>query len=238
MHDHGRKVVLGHVIPAGGGMSDGLKVLEILARHPSTAHFISLRLAQRFVADNPPPSLVNSMAATFRKSHGDLRQVMQTMLYSGEFWSAGAYHAKVKTPFEMVVSAVRATNADVTSAFLLANELQRLGEPLYRKVEPTGYSSANAEWISSSSLLDRMNFALALAHNRVPGVKVDVAAWQTIAEKNPLALVSEILEQDPSEQTKTAIQNMLATPDPRKRDPQKGSLVAGLTLGSPEFQRR
>jgi uncharacterized protein (DUF1800 family) len=163
---------------------------------------------------------------------------MQTMLYSGEFWSAGAYHAKVKTPLEMVVSAVRATNADVTSAFLLANELQRLGEPLYRKVEPTGYSSANAEWISSASLLDRMNFALALAHNRVPGVKVDVAAWQAIAEKNPLELVSEILEQDPSEQTKTAIQKMLATPDPKKRDSQKGSLVAGLTLGSPEFQRR
>jgi uncharacterized protein (DUF1800 family) len=238
VHDHGQKIVLGHVIPAGGGMNDGLKVLEILAEHPSTAHFISLKLAQRFVADNPPPSLVNRMAETFRKSDGDLRQVMQTMLYSGEFWSAGTYRAKVKTPFEMVVSAVRATNADVTSAFLLANEMQRLGEPLYRKVEPTGYSSANAEWISSASLLDRMNFALALAHNRVPGVKVDVAGWQALTEKNPLQLASEILEHDPSEQTKSAIEKMLATQDPQKGDPQKGSLVAGLTLGSPEFQRR
>jgi uncharacterized protein (DUF1800 family) len=243
VHDHGPKMVLGHRIPAGGGMSDGLRVLEILAHHPATAHFISLRLAQRFVADDPPPSLVNRMAATFRKSGGDLRQVMETMLYSGEFWSAGAYHAKVKTPFEMVVSAVRATNADVTSAFLLENELQRLGEPLYRKIEPTGYSSANAEWVSSAALLDRMNFALALARNRVPGVKVNVAAWQALAENNPLSLASEILEQSPSDQTKAAIENMLAAPDlqkqnPRNRDREKGSLVAGLTLGSPEFQRR
>jgi uncharacterized protein (DUF1800 family) len=169
MHDHGQKIVLGHTIRAGGGVSDGLKALEILARHPSTAHLVSLRLAQRFVSENPPPSLVERMAKTFRKSDGDLRKLMETMIYSGEFWSVAAYRAKVKSPFEMVVSAVRATDADVTSAFLLANEVRRLGEPLYGKLEPTGYSAANAEWVSSASLLDRMNFALALANNRVPG---------------------------------------------------------------------
>jgi uncharacterized protein (DUF1800 family) len=234
MHDHGQKVVLGHVIKAGGGMSDGLKVIEILARHPSTAHFISLRLAQRFVSDKPPPSLVNRMAKTFRKSGGDLRQVMETMIYSGEFWSAAAYRAKVKSPFEMVVSAVRATNADVTSAFLLANEMRRLGEPLYGKLEPTGYSAANAEWVSSASLLDRMNFALALANNRVPGVKIDIAAWQTAIEKNPLELARQLLEQNPSEQTTAAIQKTLSGARPH----QIASLVAGLTLGSPEFQKR
>ena len=138
MHDKGEKVVLGHVIPPGGGMNDGIEVLKIVAHHPSTAHFVSLRLAQRFVADDPPPSLVNRMAKTFLESDGDLRKVMETMLSSGEFWSNGAYQAKVKTPFEMVVSAVRATNAQVTSAYLLNNTLQQLGEPLYRKLEPTG----------------------------------------------------------------------------------------------------
>jgi uncharacterized protein (DUF1800 family) len=111
------------------------------------------------------------MAATFLKTDGDLREVTRVMITSPEFWSQGAYRSKVKTPFEMVVSAVRATNADVTSAFLLAQELNKLGEPLYRKVEPTGYSNSNAEWVSSAGLLDRMNFAVALAHSRIPGIQ-------------------------------------------------------------------
>ena len=161
-------------------MDDGLEVLRILARHPSTAHFISLQLARRFVADDPAPSLIRRMAQTFRKSGGDLGQVMETMLNSPEFWSEGAYRAKIKTPFELVVSTVRATNADVGSAFVLGNELQKLGEPLYRKMEPTGYSSSNAEWISTAALLERMNFAVALAHNRIPGVTVEAADWQMI----------------------------------------------------------
>jgi hypothetical protein len=235
MHDQGEKVVLGHTIAAGGGMNDGLQVLQILAHHPATAHFLSLRLAQRFVADNPPPSLVNRMAQTFLASDGDLRQVMQTMLYSGEFWSQGAYRAKMKSPFEMMASALRATGADVTSAFQLAHELQKLGEPLYAKSEPTGYSSANAEWISSAALLDRMNFSLALAQNRILGVKVDVAGWEKLASKDPVLLSRQILERDPGAQTKAAIQKMTANAKPHER---VGGLVAGLTLGSPEFQKR
>lgn len=246
MHDKGQKVVLGQVIPAGGGMSDGLTVLRLLARQPATAHFISLKLAKRFVADDPPPSLVNRMAQTFLKSDGDLRQVMQTMLSSAEFWSEGAYRAKVKTPFEMIASAVRATNADVTSAFLLSNELQKLGEPLYRKIEPTGYSSTNAEWVSSAGLLDRMNFGLALAHNRVPGVKVDLVAWQSLALQNPMNLAQLVLGQQPSAQTRAAIEKTLNDPALQKQlaqnaqagPPQMPSLIAGLAIGSPEFQRR
>ena len=246
VHDKGKKIVLGEVIPAGGGMSDGLRVLSILAHRPATANFISLRLAQRFVADNPPPSLVNRMADTFLKTDGDLRSVMETMLYSGEFWSPGSYRAKVKTPFEMVVSAVRTTGAEVTSAFLLNNQIQRLGEPLYKKVEPNGYPIANADWVSSASLLDRMNFALALAHDRVPGVKVDLANWQEISKRDPMELARTILEQDPSEQTKNAIEKMLSAKDlqlelaenAKAGPPQVPSLIAGLSLGSPEFQRR
>ena len=246
VHDKGQKIVLGHIIQAGGGMDDGLTVLDILAHHRSTAHFISLRLAQRFVADDPPPSLVNQMAETFRKTDGDLREVTRTMLSAPEFWSEGAYRAKLKPPFEMVVSALRATDADVESAFLLSAELQRLGEPLYRKVEPTGYTSANAEWVSSAGLLERMNFGLALAHNRVPGVKVDTLQWQAMAAGDPMELARSILEESPSAQTMAAIQKALNDETLQKElaanakvgSPQLPSMVAGLTIGSPEFQRR
>ncbi len=246
VHDRGQKIVLGHIIPAGGGIEDGLKVIDILVHEPATAHFISLKLARRFVADDSPPSLVDRMAAAFTKTNGDIREVMRTMLTSPEFWSEGAYQAKVKTPFEMIVSAVRATGAAVDSTWQLSNEIQRLGEPLYRKIEPTGYSSANAEWVSSASLLSRMNFGLTLANNRVPGLKVDVEEWQRLAHTDPLNLARTVLQQEPSEQTRQAIQKLLADPELQKQlassaktaTPQIPALVAGLALGSPEFQRR
>jgi uncharacterized protein (DUF1800 family) len=172
LHDKGEKVVLGHVIPAGGGIEDGEKVLDILAEHPSTAKFISTELAQRFVADAPPAALIDKMAKTYLDTGGDIREVMKTMLESKEFWSQGAYRAKVKTPFEMVVSSVRALNASVTDAWALATQVGNLGEPLYRKQEPTGYSNLNSDWVNSAALLGRMNFAVQLTQNRVPGVKV------------------------------------------------------------------
>jgi uncharacterized protein (DUF1800 family) len=230
MHDKGQKMVLGHVIPAGGGMNDGIKVLKILAHHPSTAHFISLELAQRFVADNPPPTLVNRMAQTFLSTDGDLRKVMRTMLTSPEFWSQGAFQAKIKTPFEMIASSLRATNADVESAFLLGNQLQKLGEPLYRKIEPTGYSNLNTEWVSSSGLLDRMNFGLALAQNHIPGVAVNLGT------EDPQVLVRSILEREPGEQTKAAIEQGLS--NVAGKPLQAEAMAAGLAIGSPEFQRR
>jgi uncharacterized protein (DUF1800 family) len=174
-HDQAEKVVLGVTIPAGGGIEDGEKVLDIVARHPSTARFVSRKLAQRFVADDPPPALVDRMAQTFLKTDGDLRAVMKTMIDSKEFWSVGAYRSKIKSPFEMVVSAVRAVNGDVDFAQALMNQVAQLGEPLYRKVEPTGYSNASQQWLNSAGLLARMNFAVQLASNQVPGVKVETA---------------------------------------------------------------
>jgi len=229
MHDKGEKVVLGHVIPAGGGQDDAQKVLDILATHPSTAHFISKKLAQRFVADNPPDALVEKMAKTFLSSNGDIREVMKAMLASKEFWSEGAYRAKVKTPFEMVASSVRALDADVSDAFALANQVGNLGEPLYRKQEPTGYSNMNSDWVNSAALLSRMNFALNLAQNRVPGVKVDVSRFGS----DPIEVAKTLMFRSASPQTRAAIQKALE--DQKQKTP---ATVAGLVIGSPDFQRR
>jgi uncharacterized protein (DUF1800 family) len=178
-HDLGEKVVLGVKIPAGGGQKDGEKVLDIVAHHPSTAHFISKKLAQRFVADDPPPALVERMAQTFMKTDGDLRAVMQTMLESREFWSEAAYRSKMKSPLEVVVSAVRASNGNVDFAGALVNQVAQLGEPLYRKIEPTGYANTSREWMSTAGLMARMNFAVQLSGNKVPGVTVDQTAAST-----------------------------------------------------------
>ena len=170
LHDRGEKTVLGVKIPAGGGIQDGEKVLDIVAHQPATARFISIKLAQRFVADVPPPALVERMAQTFLKSDGDIRAVLQTMFDSKEFWSEGAFRSKMKSPLEMVVSAVRASNGDVDFATGLVNQVAQLGQPLYRKQEPTGYSNTGAEWMNSAGLMARMNFALQLSSNKVPGV--------------------------------------------------------------------
>jgi uncharacterized protein (DUF1800 family) len=181
LHDNGEKVVLGVRIPAGGGQSDGEKVLDILAHHPSTARFISRKLAMRFVADDPPPSLVERMAQTFLKTDGDIREVLRAMLASREFWSEGAWQSKMKSPLEMVASAIRAADGDVDFAFALVNQVAQMGEPLYRKMEPTGYSNSGRDWINSAGLMARMNFAVQLAANQVPGVKPGTTAGDLAA---------------------------------------------------------
>ena len=226
VHDKGEKTVLGQKIPAGGGKDDAEKVLDILAKHPSTARFISKKLAQRFVADDPPKRLIDKMAKTFRDKKGDIREVMKTMLTSDEFFSKAAYRAKVKSPFEMVVSAVRATRAQVDFAFPLARQIADLGQPLYRKLEPTGYSDVNSEWVNSSALLARMNFALSLTQNKVPGSKVDVASFSGGAGD----VARQVLFTDAKPETLAAIEKQAqgATKAP----------VVGLLLGSPDFQRK
>jgi uncharacterized protein (DUF1800 family) len=233
VHDKGEKIVLGVKIPAGGGREDGEKVLDILARHPSTARFISKKLAQRFVADEPPQELLDRMAKTFSDTNGDIRAVLSTMLNSKEFLSQGAYQSKMKTPFEMIVSAIRATGADVDYAFPLANRIAQLGQPLYRKLEPTGYSNTNAEWINSASLLARMNFALDLTQNKVQGSKVD----QTRFKDDPVHTARLMLFTNPTAPTREAIERALAEQKSKNVAPSP-ALVAGLVLGSPDFQRR
>ena len=159
VHDPDPKIVLGKKIHAGG-MKDGEEVIDLLVHHPSTAKFISTKLARRFVSDNPPPALVARMAQTFQSSDGDIRAVMKTMIYSPEFWSRDAYRAKVKTPFELVVSTARALGTDVDTPMPLVQWAGRIGEPLYQCQPPTGYSDKADAWVNTGALLNRLNYSL------------------------------------------------------------------------------
>lgn len=250
MHEPGPKFVLGHRIK-DKGEDEGKEVLHLLATSPQTAHFISLKLAQRFVSDDPPPVLVDRMAKTFEKEKGDIREVLLTLFHSPEFWSDSTYRAKVKTPLEFVASAVRATGADVEDAIPLVMRLNAMGMPLYRSQPPTGYSMKADAWVNSSALLDRMNFALALTSGKVRGVSVDAAqlASGVPAPADPNAILAtmeaKLLAADVSKQTHDSIVAQIASPQnseqPNNRVqvmPPEADTIAGLLLGSPEFQRR
>lgn len=236
MHDKNAKTVLGHRIKAGGGMNDGEEVLDILARQPATARHISFELAQRFVADDPPAALVERMSKTFLDKDGDIREVMRTMLEAPEFWSEGAYLAKMKTPLEMAVSAVRALDADVSDAFALSNRVAGLGEPLYRKAEPTGYSNAGADWMNSAALLARLNFAQALAQGKVRGIGVDTTRL-AVDDNDPDKMAEALMLRAPGKQTRAAIDQALADQN-RAVPAERRQYLAGLVLGSPDFQKK
>ena len=248
MHEPGPKFVLGHKIKPKGE-DEGREVLHMLATSPQTAHFISYKLAQRFVSDDPPAALVDRMAKTFEKKKGDIREVLVTLFQSPEFWSDQTYRAKVKTPLEFVASSIRATGADVQDGLFLARQLNRMGMPLYGSQPPTGYSTKADAWVSSSSLLTRMNFALALTSGKIRGVNVDAAQLAgdaSAADTNATlaAMETKILDADVSKQTHDSILAQLSEPEKRGggNNPQAKasgpSTMAGLLLGSPEFQRR
>jgi uncharacterized protein (DUF1800 family) len=260
MHEPGPKLVLGHRIkPKGEG--EGMELLHRLATTPQTAHFISLKLAQRFVSDDPPPALVDRMAKTFLKKKGDIREVLKTLFHSPEFWDNETYRAKVKTPLEFVASAVRATGAEVEDAVPLTRQLNNMGMPLYGAQPPTGYSMKAETWVSSSALLNRMNFALALTSGKIKGVKADAAQ---LAGSNPqppdatltlATLETSLLVGGVSQQTHDSIAAQIEAAKKSGAEPKPGnkagarkpadaarspdvSTIAGLLLGSPEFQRR
>ena len=159
--------MLGHRIKAGGGEGDGEQVLDILSRHPSTARFIATKLVRRFVSDTPPESLVDRTAERFRQTDGDLREVMRTILISPELLAPEAFRSKVKTPFEFIVSAARATGAEVEDAMPLVRAMQQLGMPLYLCQPPTGYKDTADAWVNAGALVNRMNIALALASGQM-----------------------------------------------------------------------
>jgi uncharacterized protein (DUF1800 family) len=174
VHDNGEKIVLGQKIPAGGGMGDGLAVLNILAHHSSTAKFIATKLARHFVTDNPSPALVDRVAAAFTKSNGDIRETLSAIFISPEFNSAEAYRAKIKRPFELTISAIRTLGGDTNGTPALHQWIARMGEPLYGFHTPNGYSDVAESWVNTGALIERLNFGLALASNRIPGTRVDL----------------------------------------------------------------
>jgi len=226
MHDRGAKTVLGHQIRAGGGIEDGEKVLDIVASHPSTAQHIALKLAQRFVSDNPPQSVVDKAAATFRTTKGDLRAVVRVIVTSSEFFAPETYRAKVKTPFEFVVSALRATGANVQSAVPVVRALVGLGMPLYLCQPPTGYDDTADVWISSGALVNRMNFALAIASGEMRGVQIPGATEREAATARD-RIIRDALAGDVSAATLDTIVKATTSEE-----------TIALTIGSPEFQRQ
>jgi uncharacterized protein (DUF1800 family) len=172
MHDAGEKVVLGHKLAAGRGIEDGEEVLDILSRSPATARFIATKLARRFISDNPPQSVVNDAAAVFLKTNGDIREVVRSIITSNEFFSQQAFRSKVKSPFEVVVSAMRALNAQPDSTPRTALAIAYLGEPLFGHQAPNGYPETGDAWMNTGAILNRINFGMAVAANRIPGTNV------------------------------------------------------------------
>jgi len=227
MHDDGEKTVLGTRIRSGGGRQDAETVLDLLAKHPSTARFIATKLARRFVADEPPASLVDRAAARFRETGGDIREVVRTILTSRELFAASAYRAKVKTPFEFVASAVRATGVDLRDGMALVQALRQLGMPLYMCQPPTGYSDKADAWVNTGALLNRMNFAVALSGNALgPGS----GRSRRLASALPLTgdeIVRNALAGEVSNATAETVAK--ATSEPQR---------IALLLGSPDFQKR
>ncbi len=233
LHDPGDKRVLGHLIKSAGE-DEGRQVLHILATHPATARFVSLKLARRFVADAPPPALVERAAATFLATRGDIRAVVRTIVTSPEFDAPASRLAKIKTPLEFVASALRATRADVRDAREVAKRLGEMGMPLYMQQPPTGYKDVAEAWVSTSGLLSRLNFALDLAGGRLSGVPLDatsLAPGAADAASLADALAASFVPAGLTPATR-------ATLEQQAGHGLDGGRVAGLILGSPEFQRR
>ena len=279
-HEPGDKHGMGHTI-ANGGEHEGVQLLHLLATSPATAQFICTKLAVRFVSDTPPPALVDRMTAAWRASDGNISDVLRAMVRAPEFWAPAAVRSKVKTPLEFVVSAVRATDADVTDSRGLVQALNKLGMPLYGMQTPNGYSWMSEPWVSTGALVTRMNFALLLAANRLPGTTIDYGRFPAPrpageATLRPTALASgqelasapltaearsleaallgrpasarteqAVVEQaGEAELTRRAEQEFLGTGAPESAEATKPgtdgqtAVMAGLLLGSPEFQRR
>jgi uncharacterized protein (DUF1800 family) len=175
-HDRGTKTFLGKVFPANRGYEEGVELLNMLAKHPSTAKFISRKLAIRFVNDNPSEALIERMSVTFNEKNGNISEVLMSMVTSPEFWSAEALREKTKSPFELAISAVRSLNADIKQPAQLNTWISKMGQKMYYYQAPTGFPDNGQFWINTGSLLNRMNFGLALASQRIPGIKFNLLA--------------------------------------------------------------
>jgi uncharacterized protein (DUF1800 family) len=282
-HEPGTKLVLGQKIRENG-MHEGLEVLHLLAASPATARFISSKLAVRFVSDDPPPSLIDKMTNSFLASGGDIKTVLRTMFRASEFWAPDAYRAKVKTPLEFVASAARASGLEVNNALALAQSLDKLGMPLYGMQTPNGYSWKQEEWVSTGALVSRMNFALAMSADRLPGTRTEWTALlgedragattvvfsasadpesaaakekrletmllgEPVSERTRATVLAQSTDATVSEQAATAFDLRGANKRylgggynrpsaSAEADDSQAAIMAGLLMGSPEFQRR
>ena len=236
-HDNEAKTILNKNFPANGGYQEGIDVLTMLAEHPSTAKFICTKLATRFVSDTPSASLIKNMVKTFQSTDGNIKAVLRTMVYDPAFWKKSISHEKIKSPFEMVISAVRATNAQIIQPFQLFNWCTKMGQRFYYYQAPTGFPDRASNWINTGALLNRMNFGLAFASQKIPGVRMDLAALNNYHEPesaiDALTVYSNILlpQRDHSANIKRLIPNVQSTQNML-------SQVVGIIIGSPEFQRK
>ena len=211
-HDKNEKIVLGQKVNEGG-MKDGLKVIDILAAHPSTAKFIAKKLAVKFVSDNPSDAFVARIAQAFQKSNGDIKTTLRAIFTDKEFFAAENYRAKIKTPFELLASSLRALDADVKASPALVNLLGKMGEPLYGYIAPTGYPDTAEDWVNTGALLERMNFAVALASNRIPQAKVNLARFEAKSKPEIMTkTVSEILAGEIAPNTRTMLLKQIEQP--------------------------
>jgi len=221
LHDNGAKTVLGVTIPSGGGMEDGLKVIDLLARHPSTAKFIATKLIRRLVADDPPAAIVGKAETAFRQSDGDIRSVLRAVIDAPAFFSPEVYRSKVKKPLEYVASALRVTGSETEITHQLLRYLGRMGEPLFLAQPPTGYPDVGSSWVSPDMLLTRMNFVSDLVANRLPGSRV-----LSDAVGSADAVARLIAPDSLSSATRAALA------ETKERE------AVALLLAAPEFQRR
>jgi uncharacterized protein (DUF1800 family) len=250
LHDAGEKSVLGHTIAAGRGEEDGEEVLDLLSRAPATAHFIATKLARHFVSDDPPAALIDRCAATFRRTDGDIRETMRCIVTSPEFFSRAAYRAKVKTPFELVASSLRALGAPADTTPRSAQLANQLGQPIFGRQTPDGWPDRGEAWMNSGAIMNRINLGFRFAAGQVPGVRL--VNWTPAARLGPLpydkqvdGVIDELLGGGVSTETRQILlsgENPMLNNAPAMRNPTPQltglpALVA-LALGAPEFQRR
>jgi uncharacterized protein (DUF1800 family) len=265
-HDKGAKTVLGQKVDEGG-VKDGLKVIDILVKNPATAKFIARKLAVKFVSDNPSEALINRVAEAFSKSSGDIKTTLRALFTDKEFFAPENYRAKIKTPFELTVSSVRALGGDTNGGPAMLAMLNKLGEVPYGYQAPTGYPDTAEDWVNTGALLERLNFAIAVASNRIPGTRVDLKGFASKDRSKILdAAVAGILDGDVSKATRATLLKQLDQPLPEVKaasdasdamdvpnmrgggnrqarllapsgDPEVFKVVS-LVLGTPEFQRQ
>jgi uncharacterized protein (DUF1800 family) len=263
-HDAGEKVVLGHRMAPKRGIADGEQVLDIVARHPATARHVAHKLAVRFVSDSPPPALIERTAQVFRDTDGDLRAVVRAIVMSPEFFSRAAFRSKVKSPMETVVSTLRALGAGADTTAVTAMLVARLGQPIYGRQSPDGWPETGSEWMNTGAILNRINFGMAVASNRLPHARPtewpEYAALRSVSRQQQVqGIIDGLLGGEVSPDTRRILESgtnpMLEDPpqeampdDPRSARRAGGfgeirpltglDQIIGLALGSPEFQRR